>query len=192
MASSGLGLAFDVVLHPQLVAIEDGIGELRDPVAEDADAGGVGEHQVKLDVAMAEEEVVDVGVCAQVVLGKEHQMLLVLAQIARRVLSLVQFAAVSCPTQAHIEAPAWMHAGKEDLTDAIVEEETQKLELRVGVAQTVAMCQEENLVGKLQRDRFAVHDDATLSLQIVVCPHVVVAGEEVHLHAQVRQLAHLS
>lgn len=41
-----LGLALDVVLHPKLFAIEDGVGELADPVAEDEEAGIAREHQV--------------------------------------------------------------------------------------------------------------------------------------------------
>ena len=139
-------------------------------------------------MAVSEDEVVDPRVCAQIILGEEHEELFVLAQITRLVGLMLQ-AAVFSPLQAEVYAPPRMDGCEEYLTQTVAEDEAQQLELRVGVAEAVAVGQEEDLVAEFQRQWFAVHDDAAFFLQIVVGPDVMVTGEEVHLYAEVRQLA---
>ena len=48
-----------------MLAVPDNVGELPDPVTDDHHACLAGEHQVELDVTMAVDEVVDVGVFLQ-------------------------------------------------------------------------------------------------------------------------------
>ena len=59
---SGFGFAFDVVFDIELLAVEHGVGEELDPVAEEDDARAVGEHEVVVEMAVPENEKVDVGV----------------------------------------------------------------------------------------------------------------------------------
>ena len=66
-----------------MFAIVDHVGELTDPIAEDDDARLLGELLVDLDMAMAVDEVVHVGVILDVLLGIENQVLLVVAHIVR-------------------------------------------------------------------------------------------------------------
>ena len=65
---SELALALDVLRHEEVLAVPDDVGEVRDPVAEDDDAGLARQLQVDLDVAVAIDEAVDVGVILDVLL----------------------------------------------------------------------------------------------------------------------------
>ena len=188
----GLTLALNKGIEEKVLAIEHGIGELRNPVAEDKHPTGALEHQVELNVAMAEDEEVDVGVRAEVVLGKDDEFLAVLALIGRLLAVFAFHATVACPFQAKGHAPAGMDAGEEALTQAIVEDAAQELELAVLAAQPVAMAQVEEAAVDVHHAALRVERDATFLLQVVAHPQVVVAREEMHLHAHVRQLAYLA
>ena len=85
-----------------------------------------------------------------------------------------------------------MDGGEEALADAVVEHGAYDLELRVGVAQPVAVGQIEDAAVELRGQRLAVDDDAALALQVVEGPDVVVAREVVHLDAHVCQLGDLA
>ena len=78
-----LALPFDIVLHAHHLTIEYGIGELPYPVAENHEATRAGEHEVKLYVAMSEEEIIHVRMRLEVVLGIDDEMLLVFAHVRR-------------------------------------------------------------------------------------------------------------
>ena len=71
----GLALAFDKGIEEKVLAIEHGIGELRNPVTENKHPTGALEHQVEFNVAMTEDEEVDVGVRAEIILGKDDEFL---------------------------------------------------------------------------------------------------------------------
>ena len=64
-----------------MLTIPYGIGEKGDPFTEDEEARFTAEHEVKLDVAMSEDEVVDFGVALEVVFGKEDKPLLVFSLV---------------------------------------------------------------------------------------------------------------
>lgn len=76
-----LALALYILRHEEVVAVPDGIAELGDPVAEDEDTGLVGELEVDVDVTVAVDEVVDVGVILYVALGVEDEKLAVFAHV---------------------------------------------------------------------------------------------------------------
>ena len=78
-----LALALHIFLKEHVLAVEHGICELRNPVAENHDACLLREEEVELDVPVAEHEVVDVRVGLHVLLGIEHQMFAVLAHVGR-------------------------------------------------------------------------------------------------------------
>ena len=69
-----------------------------------------------------------------------------------------------------------------------MEQESQQLESRIRVAQSVAVCQVELLAVDFGSQRLTVQDDAAFLLEVIAAPDVVVADEEVHFHAEVRQL----
>ena len=73
-----------------------------------------------------------------------------------------------------------------------MEDTAYHLERLVGVAQSVAVGQIEDLAIELDGLRLLVQDDATFLCQIVIGPDVVVACEVVHLDAHVCQLGYLS
>ena len=54
-------VALYIVLHKQVLPVEYGVSELRNPVAQNQDTARTGQHQVQLDVAMAENEEVYIG-----------------------------------------------------------------------------------------------------------------------------------
>ena len=74
-------LALDVLRHQQVVSVVDDISEVADPVAEDNHPCLFRQLEVEFDMAMAIDEVVDVGVILDVSLGIEHQMFAVLSHI---------------------------------------------------------------------------------------------------------------
>ena len=66
-----------------MLSVKHSVGEERNPIAEDGHACRAAEHKVELDVAVSEDEVIDVGVRLQLVLGINNTVLLVLAHIGR-------------------------------------------------------------------------------------------------------------
>ena len=153
---SRLAFAFDKVFHEHMLPVEHGVGELRDPVAQDEQPGGVREHQVQLDVAVAEQEEVDVGMRLQVLLGKDNQLLLVLAHVWWFAAVFTLQPRAAGPLQAEGHAPAGMDGGKQLLAQGVVEKGAQELELLVVRTQTVAVSQKECVAVQLHRGGVAV------------------------------------
>ena len=67
-----------------------------------------------------------------------------------------------------------------------------EFETFIRVAQSVAMSQEEYLTVDLCGQRLLMQYDATLLLQIIVSPYIVVACEVMHLNTHVCELGNLS
>ena len=80
-----------------------------------------------------------------------------------------------------------MDGGEEELAHLTMEEGTKKLEFLVGITQSVAMGKQEYLAIDLGGERLLVQDNATLLLQVVEGPDVVIASEVVYLNAHIRQ-----
>ena len=72
-----------------------------------------------------------------------------------------------------------------------MEDGAEKLERTVGITHTIAMSQEELMAVNFCSQRFLVQYHATLLLQIIVCPDVVVACKEMDLDTHIRQLRQL-
>ena len=171
-----------------MLAIEHGIGEERDPVAQDDDAGGAGEHEVIVDVAMAKEEEVDVGMVFEVFLGKDDERLFVLAfeGFFASVLSLE--AAALGPLQPEVDGPAWVDGGKELLGKAVVEERAEELEASVLHAHAVSVGQVEHFAVEFHgAGGLLVEHNAAFLHEIVGHPQVVVACEVVDFDAEVSE-----
>lgn len=80
-----------------------------------------------------------------------------------------------------------MDGGEHKLAYLTVEEGTEELEFLVGITQSVAMGKQEYLAIDLGGERLLVQDNATLLLQVVEGPDVVIACEVVYLNAHIRQ-----
>jgi len=174
-------------------AIEDGIGVRSDPVAQNEDAALTGEHEVEFDVAVPEDEEVDVGMILEILLGEGDKVLIVLTQIGWiTAFEAVLHAAVLGPLQTEGYAPTGMEGGKHPLTQFVVKNTTQEAEGTAGIAQPIAMPEEEQLIGEFDSDGLVVHDHATLLLEVVLDPDVVVAGKEMHLDTVVGEFADLA
>lgn len=85
-----------------------------------------------------------------------------------------------------------MKRRKGPLTGAIVEDALDEFETLVRIAQTIAMCQEENLAVDLCRFGLLVEDNTTLLFQIAIGPDVVIAREIMHLDTHVSQFRDFS
>ena len=101
-----LALAFYIFLHEHVFTIVNGIGKLADPVAQYHHAClmafcfcRTGQVDIKLNMTMSEDEVVDIGMILDILLGIEHQMFLVLPQIDGLVFLLMTDIAVFGPGQ---------------------------------------------------------------------------------------------
>ena len=69
------------MLGKEVLAIENDVAEVADPVAEDDDTGLVRQLQVDVDVAMSVDEVVYVGVVLDVLLRIEDEVLTVFTHV---------------------------------------------------------------------------------------------------------------
>ena len=108
MSARFLGLAFalDILGHEEVVTIPDNVGELADPIAQDNHSGFLGELEVDLDVAMAIDEIVDVGMILDVLLREKHEVFAVLTHIGRLLVVRALQTAVLGPVQTEPHAPA--------------------------------------------------------------------------------------
>ena len=97
--------AFDVLREEQVLAVEDYIGEVGDPVAQDNHTGFLGELQIDFNMAMTVDEVIHVGVILDIFLGEQYQMFAVLAHIGRLFAVRTLHAAVLGPVQSKPHAP---------------------------------------------------------------------------------------
>ena len=180
-------LALDVLRHQQVVSVVDDISEVADPVAEDNHPCLFRQLEVEFDMAMAIDEVVDIGMILDIFLRIEHEMLTVFSHVGRLLAVRPLQPRVLGPVQSEPHAPAGMYGRKHPLAHGRMEDAANELKRLTWVAQSVAVGQEEHLSIDLCRFRLLVQDDTTLLLQIIVGPDIVVAGEVMHLDAHVRQ-----
>lgn len=183
-----LAFSFHIFLKEEMLAIINHIRELPYPVAENHHPDLAPEHEVELYVAVAVDVTVDVRVGLHILLGVAHEIFLVLAHVWRFLAVGTLHAAHLCPFQSEPHAPARMYHAEEALAYAVVEHAADKLELMVGVAQSVAMGEIEHLAVDVHRLGLFMENHSTFLLQIAVHPDVVVAGEVMHLHTHVGQL----
>ena len=187
-----LAFALDILRHEEVVAIPDDVGELSNPIAKDKHSGLFGELEVDLDMTMAKDEIVDVGVILDVFLGEEHEVFAILAHIGRFLIVGTLQPAVLGPVLAEPHAPTGMERRESPLTGAIMKNTLDKFEALIGITQPVAMCQEEDLAIKLSGLRLLVEDNTALLFQITVSPNVVVACEVMHLDTHIGEFGEFS
>ena len=189
---SGFRLPLNILLHKEVLAVKHGIGEEGDPVAQDGHARRAAEHKVEFDVAVPKDEVIDVGVRLQVVLGIDNKVLLILAHVGRFDAVLTLQATVFCPGESEVHAPAGMYGGKEALAEFVVKQAAQPFELPVIVAQPITVSEVKRLAVEFRNKSLTVQNYPTFLLQVIAHPKVVIADEEMHLHAHVGEFGNLA
>ena len=187
-----MALSFDVGLEEHVLPVEGGVGELGDPVAEDEHAAFPREHDVEFYMPMSIDVVVDVGVGLHVFFRVTDEVLALFTQIGG-LTSIGMFdARMFGPVESQLHAPPRMHEVEHPLAGFVVEHLAQELELRIGIAESVAVGKIEHAVVDLDGAGLAVQDDAAFLLQIAVGPQVVVAREIVHFDPVVGKFGELS
>ena len=187
-----LAFALDVLRHEEVLAIPDDVGEMGNPVAQNDHTSLLCQLKINLDVAVAIDEIVDVGMILNVLLGEEYKVFAVLTHIGRFLVVSPLQAAVLGPVKAEPHAPAGMEGREGPLTGAVVEDALDELETLVGIAQTVTMREEEDLTVEFGGFRLLVEDDTALLFKIAVSPNVVVACEVMHLDAHIGEFGDLA
>ena len=192
--ASGLqfGFPFDKLFQKQVLAVEYGIGEIVYPVAEDKDAGGGTQHQIQFDVPMAVDEEVYIRMVLQILFGIQYKMLVVFAHVVGLFPVYSFQAAVLCPPQSELYAPAGVEGGEQRLEGTAVKHGTQQFEFFVRVAQSVAVGKVELFSVDIRGEVFAVNDYPALPGKVIPAPDIMVAGEEVYFHAHIRQFGQLA
>ena len=76
-------LALNILRHEEMLAVVDHIAELADPVAKYDDTGFFGQLHIYLNMPMAVDEIVYVGMILNVALRVEDEMLAVFTHIGR-------------------------------------------------------------------------------------------------------------
>ena len=119
---------------------------------------------------MAKHEIIHILVSLHVLLGKADQEFLLFAHVRLLLAIGTLQSAMLRPIQSQSQSPARVDGIQEALAGAVVEHCLQKLEFLVGVAQSVTMGKEENLVVDFNGLRFVVHYHATLFFQVAIRP----------------------
>ena len=188
----GFRFPLNILLHKEVLAVEHIIGEQRNPIAQNRHARRAAEHKVELDVAVPKDEVIDIRVRLQVVLGINNKVLLILAHIGRLNTVLTLQATVFCPGESEIHAPAGMYGGKEALAEFVVKQAAQPLKFPVVVAQPIAVSKVKRLAVEFRNEPLTVQNYPTFLLQVIAHPKVVIANEEMHLYAHVGEFGNLA
>ena len=131
-----------------MFAIIHDIGELFYPVAKNDDASLVAESKVEFDVAMPENEVIDLWMLLQILLCEDNERFFVLSLI--RFFLTMLYAAMLSPIEAETHSPIRMKPTKRPLTELIMKETSQALELLVVVSKPISMSKIERLVAYLE------------------------------------------
>ena len=170
----------------EAVAVEDGVGELGNPFAEDDEAAGGREGLVGHDVAVAHHEIVYGGVdVAEVFYGEYGLRLGVDAEEPGRVAAVV-LAVFCAPPVGEAYGPPGVYGGIEPLAEAVAEQAADEAESGAEAAYAVAVGEKEAAAHNLAHG-ISVDFHAYFIAQIVEQPYVVVADEPVYFHATVGQ-----
>ena len=98
-AASGFCLAFQITLHDDTLAVKNDKGELLHPIAQDKHTALFGQREVQLDVSMAINKVVDIGMISQIGFAVFDERFLVFAMKDGSTFALVLSTAVCGPLQ---------------------------------------------------------------------------------------------
>ena len=101
-----LALTLNILRHQQMVAVVDDIGELANPVAKDNHPGLFRQLEVYLDMPMAIDKVVDIGVILDVLLCEKHQMFALVTHVGWLLAVGALQPRVLGPVQSEPHAPA--------------------------------------------------------------------------------------
>ena len=172
-------------MQRKIFAIENTVGKMVDPVAEDDHTGtsGSAERVIDQHMAMAENEVVDRARMLGEILAAVGDERLLLAEKLRAVVGEV--ARMARPPVGEGDSPAGMDGGIEPLGKTAAEGGADGAEQRWQLAQAVAVAEEEMLPLDGEELVAVDHRHPYLIAEIVEEPDVVVADEPCDLHPAV-------
>lgn len=188
-----MSFALDIVFEKHVLAVKDGIRVLGYPIAQDQDTAAAREHEIQFDVAMSEDEVVDLWMLLEIILGKLDEKFLILAHIGRitSLLAMLQPAMLG-PIQSKRHGPTGMNAREEGLTKFTAEETAHESEFGIRITQSISMPEVEEFVGNLNGDGVMMNFHAAFLLEVILAPDVMITREEMNLDAHIRQLTDLA
>ena len=191
--ASGLTIfALDKFLYTNLAAVILDISEFGNPIAKDDATRSVGELYIGIAMAMTEYKAIDRSMLGKIFASIAHARLILDAAEGNIAIQLVLTHAVRSPTMTKAQRPTGMNKPrKKPLQQGAVENGTKNCKVRF-IGKFIAMGKEELPAVYLGQLRLAMHYHATLLLEVVLAPKVVVAGEEMNLGTIVRELGNLT
>ena len=118
-------------------------------------------------------------------LGVSHQCFFVFTLIGRFLAVGTFHAAMLGPCQSEPYPPAWMQRTEPALAERVVEYASNGVEFGIVVAESIAMSHVEYLAVDFHGRGLVVNNYPTFFFKVAIHPDVVVAREEMHLHAHV-------
>ena len=191
--SSGLTIfALDKFLYTNLAAVILDISIFGNPITKDDTARGVGELYIGITMAMTEYKAIDRGMLGKIFTSIAHARLILDTTERNIAIQFVLAHAVCSPTMTEAQRPTGMNEPrKKPLQQRAVEDGTKNSEVRF-IGKFIAMGKEELHAVYLGQQRLAMYYHATLLLEVVLAPKVVVAGEEMNLGTIVCELGNLT
>ena len=184
--------ALDILFDEEMLTVVNGVGELADPVAEDNYSCFLAQLKVELDMSMPIDEEIDIGMLLHIRFGEAHQRFLVLTHIGRFLSVFALQSAMLGPVETKGHAPSGMDSGEQALAQSVAEDRADEFELRVGVAQSISVVEEEHLAIELCGERLSVEHHTAFIGQITIGPDVMVAYEIMNLHTHVGEFRELA
>ena len=173
-------------------AVEAGVGEVSEPVAEHEHLGGGGELAACHHVQVSEEEIAGVGVVGQVCVAEGLQAAQGHLGAFGAGAELWLLSRGGAPAQCEGDGPSGIDGGVEVLAEAVAEEPLHEAEGARVAAGAVAVRHIEGDAVDFFCQLGVHHPHAEFFLDIVEEPDVVVAGQPCHLHAGVGELGELA
>ena len=142
-------------------------------------------------VAVAEHAVVEM-LAGEALIAVLHDAFAVVAKVVQSVLAGMFDLVAVAPVYGNSEGEPRRQQGEHTLAETVVEYAPDAVERLVGAVQAVAVADEEAFAVELHGNRLLVLDEADFAFEVVESPHIMVAGEEMHLDAAIGQLGELA
>ena len=125
-------------------------------------------------------------------LAVDDDTLAVVAEVVEHVFLAMPALVAIAPAVGNTEGKSRRKHLEKLVAKTAAEEDAHKVEPPVGMSKTVTMADEETLAVEFHLHRVIMNDGAKLFGQVVEYPHVVIADEEMNLHATIGQFGQLA
>jgi hypothetical protein len=97
-----------------------------------------------------------------------------------------------CPRQTEVDSPTRMNHREQFDKCLVMKDTSENLKLTIIIAKSISMGYKELLAVNLTSIGGAMQDNSTFFLQVISAPDIMIAREEMYLHAQVRKFGYFS